>query len=134
MKNHFFHQTQNTMTRQNFPLFYFGLFAAYLTVFNWGTPISWVFFAGAALTVIQLVRPRRTWAKSLFGLAVLFSLGYASSLIRVVADTQSLTPFLTSEANATFAWNCLVALTNFILVFFWFKNDLQSDKTQGLAG
>ncbi len=122
------------MTKQHLPLFYFGLFAAYLTVFNWGTPISWVFFAGAALAVIQLARPRRTWVKPLFGLAVLFSLGYASSLIRVVADTQSLTPFLTSESNATFAWNCLVALINFGLVFFWFKNGLPSGKTQSLSG
>ena len=122
------------MTKQHLPLFYFGLFAAYLTVFNWGTPISWVFFAGAALAGIQLVRPRQTWAKPLFGLAVLFSLGYASSLIRVVADTQSLTPFLTSKGNATFAWNCVVALLNFGLVFFWFKNGLHSDKTQSPAG
>lgn len=121
------------MTKQHLPLLYFGLFAAYLTVFNWGTPIGWLFFAGATVAGIQLARPRQTWVKPLLGLAVLFSLGYASSLIRVVADTQSLTPFLASESNATFVWNCLVALINFVLVFFWFKNDLHSDKTQRLA-
>ena len=102
-------------------------------MFNWGTPISWLFFIGAAVAGIQLVRPRQTWVKPLFGLAVLFSLGYASSLIRVVADTQSLTPFLTSESNAIFAWNCAIALLNFGLVFFWFKDGLHPDKTQRLA-
>lgn len=121
------------MTKQHLPLLYFGLFAAYLTMFNWGTPISWVFFAGATLAVMQSVRPRQTWVKPLFGLAVLFSLGYASSLIRVVADTQSLTPFLTSESNRMFAWNCMIALFNFFVVFFWFKNGLHPDKTQRLA-
>ena len=122
------------MTKQHLPLLYFGLFAAYLTMFNWGTPISWLFFIGAAVAGIQLVRPRQTWVKPLFGLAVLFSLGYASSLIRVVADTQSLTPFLTSESNRMFAWNCMIALFNFFVVFFWFKNGLHSDKTHSLAG
>jgi len=122
------------MTKQHLPLLYFGLFAAYLTVFNWGhSLIQWVFLAGAVLAALQIIRPRQTWVKPLFGLAVLFSLGYASSLIRVVADTQSLTPFLTSKGNKTFAWNCVVALLNFGLVFFWFKNGLHSDKTHSLA-
>lgn len=110
------------MTKQHLPLLYFGLFAAYLTVFNWGNSlIQWYFLTGAALAALQIVHPRQAWVKPLLGLAILFSLGYAGSLFRTMFDAGSVAPFLTSESNRMFTWNCAVALLNFCMVLFWFK-------------
>jgi hypothetical protein len=71
--------------------------------------------------------------KPLFALAVLFSLGYAGSLVRTIFEAGSITPFLTPAANAKIAWYGAIALLNFCMLLFWFKNGFHLQKNQNLS-
>lgn len=130
MKNIFSPNTKH-MTKQLLPLLYFGLFAAYLAVFNWNDNplVSLIFLAGSMAVFVQIVRPRAILFRSLFALALLFSLFYAGVIIRVMLETGSIMPF-SPKGNAVFTRNLTIAALNFVVVFFWFKNGFYSGKTR----
>jgi len=123
------------MTKQLLPLLYFGLFAAYLAVFNWNDNplVSLLFLTGSVTGFVQIVRPRAILFRSLFALALLFSLFYAGVIIRVMLETGSIMPF-SPKGNAVFTGNLIMAALNFVMVFFWFKNGLRSGRFTGVTG
>lgn len=122
------------MNKQHLSPLYFGLFAAYLAVFNWDDSplVSSLFLAGALATFVQLVRPNVFLNKPLFILAALFCLSYAGAIVRVMIETGDIMPF-SPRGNQVFLWNCTVAVLNFFMLFFWFKNGLHAGKTREVS-
>lgn len=122
------------MNKQHLSPLYFGLFAAYLAVFNWedNPLVSSLFLVGALATLVQLVRPNVFLHKALFVFAALFCLSYAGAIVRVMIETGDIMPF-SPRGNQIFLWNCTVAVLNFFMVFLWFKNGFHSGKTRDVS-
>ena len=121
------------MLKKNLPMYYFGLFAAYLVYYNWNElPVAGLFLTGFAGVIFQIVRPNAQLYKFLFGLAVLFTLSYAGAIIRIMIETGDLTPF-SPRANKLFFQNCLTAVLNGVAVFLWYWYGIKKDKTGAVA-
>lgn len=122
------------MSRQHIPLLYFIVYPVYLAVFNWQSspPIALIFVIAALCGVVQLVRPGSMFGKFLFGLATLFSLFYASSIIKVMLETRRFMPFSTDD-TLLFLKYCAMAILNFLVLLYWYRNGFHVHRRQKTA-
>ncbi|MCC7504424.1 MAG: hypothetical protein IT259_03940 [Saprospiraceae bacterium] len=103
------------------PLVYFGFFAAWLAGFSHNDPFkAGLFMLSAALFAWQILRPSVKLGYLVWGLALVFSITYAASLIRILTD--NFRPFNHPETQILFGLNIALAIANLVFIVFWTRN------------